>query len=73
MPLGEEIQTYFACEVLQQADTWIDHSKTVKGNEISLTRYFYHYVPPRGIEEITAGILRLEEDSSLHCKSDHLC
>jgi type I restriction enzyme M protein len=64
VPLDEEIQTYFEREVLQHVpDAWIDHSKTVKGYEISFTRYFYNYVPPRSIEEITAEILQLEKET----------
>ena len=64
VPLDEDIQTYFEREVLQHVpDAWIDHSKTVKGYEISFTRYFYNYVPPRSIEEITAEILHLEKEN----------
>ncbi len=64
VPLDEEIQTYFEREVLQHVpDAWIDHSKTVKGYEISFTRYFYNYVPPRSIEEITSEILQLEKET----------
>ncbi|WJJ96345.1 type I restriction-modification system subunit M [Algibacter luteus] len=64
VPLDEGIQTYFQREVLQHIpDAWIDHSKTVKGYEISFTRYFYNYVPPRSIEEITTEILQLEEET----------
>lgn len=64
VPLDEEIQTYFEREVLQHIpDAWIDHSKTTKGYEISFTRYFYNYVPPRSIEEITADILQLEKET----------
>ncbi|MFK7900427.1 MAG: N-6 DNA methylase [Cyclobacteriaceae bacterium] len=64
VPLDEEIQTYFEREVLQHVpDAWIDHSKTKKGYEISFTRYFYNYVPPRSIEEITAEILQLEKET----------
>lgn len=64
VPLSEDIQTYFEREVLQHVpDAWIDHSKTVKGYEISFTRYFYNYVPPRSIEEITAEILQLEQET----------
>ncbi|WP_321297379.1 N-6 DNA methylase [Marinifilum fragile] len=47
----------------RQAGAWIDHKKTVKGYEISFTRYFYNYVPPRSIEEITAEILQLEQET----------
>ncbi|SEH06298.1 type I restriction-modification system subunit M [Candidatus Venteria ishoeyi] len=64
VPLNEDIQTYFQREVLAHVpDAWIDHSKTVKGYEISFTRYFYNYVPPRSIEEITAEILQLEKET----------
>lgn len=41
VPLDEDIQTYFECEVLQDVlDTWFDYSKTIKGYEISFIRYF---------------------------------
>ena len=64
VPLNEDIQTYFEREVLEHIpDAWIDESKTVKGYEISFTRYFYNYVPPRSIEEITAEILQLEKET----------
>jgi type I restriction enzyme M protein len=64
VPLEEDIQTYFEREVLQHVpDAWIDHKKTIKGYEISFTRYFYNYVPPRSIEEITAEILQLEQET----------
>lgn len=64
VPLNQEIQEYFEREVLQHIpDAWIDETKTVKGYEISFTRYFYNYVPPRSIEEITAEIFALEKET----------
>ena len=64
VPLDQDIHEYFEREVLQHIpDAWIDESKTVKGYEISFTRYFYNYVPPRIIEEITAEILQLEKET----------
>lgn len=64
VPLDQDIHAYFEREVLLHIpDAWIDESKTVKGYEISFTRYFYHYVPPRSIEEITAEIFKLEEET----------
>jgi len=64
VPLDEDIQSYFEREVLQHIpDAWIDHSKTVIGYEISFTRYFYNYVPPRSIEDITAEILQLTKET----------
>ena len=64
MPLNEDIQTYFEREVLQYVpDAWIDHSKTVKGYEISFTRYFYNYEPPRSLEDIAADIEKLQSET----------
>lgn len=64
IPLSEDIQTYFQREVLAYIpDAWIDHSKTVKGYEISFTRYFYNYISPRDINEIMDEIKQLTKDS----------
>lgn len=64
VPLDQDIHEYFEREVLQHIpDAWIDESKTVKGYEISFTRYFYNYVPPRSIEEIIAEIFELEKET----------
>jgi type I restriction enzyme M protein len=64
VPLDQDIHEYFEREVLQHIpDAWIDESKTVKGYEISFTRYFYNYLPPRSIEEITAEIFELEKET----------
>jgi type I restriction enzyme M protein len=64
VPLDQDIHEYFEREVLQHIpDAWIDESKTVKGYEISFTRYFYNYVPPRSIEEITTEIFELEKET----------
>lgn len=64
VPLDQNIHEYFKREVLQHIpDAWIDENKTVKGYEISFTRYFYNYVAPRSIEEITAEIFELEKET----------
>ena len=64
VPLDQNIHEFFEREVLQHIpDAWIDESKTVKGYEISFTRYFYNYMPPRSIEEITAEIFELERET----------
>lgn len=64
VPLDQDIHEYFEREVLQHLpDAWIDESKTVKGYEISFTRYFYNYLPPRSIEEISAEIFELEKET----------
>lgn len=53
VPLNEDIQEYFAREVLPHVpDAWIDESKTKIGYEIPFTRHFYKYVAPRSLDEI---------------------
>lgn len=53
VPLVEDIQEYFECEVLPHVpDAWIDHAKTKIGYEIPFTRHFYRYVAPRPLVEI---------------------
>jgi type I restriction enzyme M protein len=60
VPLTEDIQDYFAREVLPNApDAWIDHTKTKTGYEIPFTRYFYRYTPPRPLEEIQKDLRTL--------------
>jgi len=64
VPLDQDIHEYFKREVLQHIpDAWIDESKTEKGYEISFTRYFYNYVPPRNIENIATEIFELEKET----------
>ncbi|MBI5592976.1 MAG: SAM-dependent DNA methyltransferase [Deltaproteobacteria bacterium] len=64
IPLKEDISEYFEREVRPHVpDAWIDESKTVKGYEISFTRYFYKYKPLRSLAEIRADILALEEET----------
>jgi len=47
-------------EVPHVPDAWIDKSKTVKGYEINIAKYFYKYKPLRRLEEIRTEILELE-------------
>jgi type I restriction enzyme M protein len=57
------VNDYMVSEVLPYVpDAWVDHSKTKLGYEISFTRYFYKYVPPRPLAEIDAEITALEAD-----------
>lgn len=63
VPLTEDINTYFAREVLPYApDAWIDTKKTKVGYEIPMTRYFYEYQSPEPVEEIAARLHELELD-----------
>ena len=63
VPLDEDIDTYFAREVLPYAeDAWIDKSKTKVGYEIPMTRYFYEYQKPENSDAILDRIIGLEDE-----------
>lgn len=69
VPLAEDIDAYFAREVLPYApDAWIDAKKTKVGYEIPMTRYFYEYREPEAADDILNRIIELEGDisSTLH-------
>ena len=62
VPLKDDIHAYIEREVLPHVpNAWIDESKTVKGYEISFTKY--QYEPLRSLEEIKADIMRLERET----------
>ncbi len=53
VPLNEDIEAYFAREVLPHApDAWIDAEKSKVGYEIPFNRHFYVFTPPRSLHEI---------------------
>lgn len=59
VPLDEDIDAYFAHEVLPyNPDAWIDKSKTKVGYEIPFTRTFYEY---KEIEPADQIAKRIEE------------
>ena len=67
VPLTEDIDTYFAREVLPYApDAWIDRNKTKIGYEIPMTRYFYEYQAPEDSEVILARITEMESRISAY-------
>lgn len=58
VPLTEDVEAYFAREVLPHApDAWIDHDKTRVGYEIPFNRHFYVFEPPRDLAEIDADLM----------------
>ncbi len=62
VPLSEEIEDYFAREVLPHVpDAWIDHAKTKTGYEIPFNRHFYVFTPPRQLEEIDADLKQVTD------------
>ena len=71
VPLAERVEVFFEREVGPHVpDAWIDTSKRdpkdgrvgLVGYEINFNRYFYHYTPPRPLEEIEADIRGIESD-----------
>lgn len=61
VPLAEDIDAYFAREVLPYApDAWVDTKKTKVGYEIPMTRYFYEYEAPESVDVIASRIINLE-------------
>jgi type I restriction enzyme M protein len=63
VPLKQDIQDYFAKEVLPHVpDAWIDDSKDKVGYEIPFNRHFYEYKPPRPLEEIDGELDELSRE-----------
>lgn len=64
VPLKEDIYTYFLREVKPHVtEAWINLDATKIGYEISFNKYFYQHKPLRSIEEVTADIVALEQQS----------
>ncbi len=64
VPLKEDIYAYFQREVKPHVgEAWMNLEVTKLGYEISFNKYFYQHKPLRSIEEVTADILKLEEES----------
>ena len=64
IPLKDEIHAYFLREVRPHVeDAWIALDKTQIGYEISFNKYFYQHQPLRTLEEVTAEILQLEQET----------
>lgn len=64
IPLGVEIEEYFAREVKPHLpNAYMDRSKDSRGYEINFTKYFYKYKPLRPLDEIINDLLELEKES----------
>lgn len=62
--LKETIYEYFLREVKPHvSEAWINLDATKIGYEISFNKYFYKHKPLRSIEQVSADILKLEEES----------
>ena len=67
MPFKYEggIEAFFEKEVKPFVpDAWIDHDKTEIGYELSFTKDFYKPVQLRSLDEITADLRKLEEETA---------
>ena len=74
IPLGEDINAYFAREVLPHVpDAWISQDKKhidakdgkigIVGYEIPFNRHFYEYTPPRSLTESDAELDAVTQES----------
>ena len=64
VPLKDNIHNYFIREVQPHVpEAWINLDATKIGYEISFNKYFYKHTPLRNIEDVTADILALEQQS----------
>ncbi|MBW4638719.1 MAG: SAM-dependent methyltransferase [Gloeocapsa sp. UFS-A4-WI-NPMV-4B04] len=64
VPLKDNIYDYFVREVRPHVDdAWMALDKTQIGYEISFNKYFYQHKSLRSVEEVTAEILTLEQET----------
>lgn len=63
IPLSEDIDEYFAREVLPHLpEAKLDRKKDRIGYEIPFNRYFYEYKPPRDLDEIDNDLQAVTKD-----------
>ena len=64
IPLKEDIDAFFEKEVLPFVpDAWYNPKETKIGYEINFAKYFYKHKTPRALEEISADIFKIEEET----------
>ena len=64
VPLKDSIHRYFLAEVKPHVEeAWINLYSVKIGYEISFNKYFYRHKPLRGLGEVTADILTLEQQA----------
>jgi len=49
-------------------DAWMELSKNKVGYEINFTKYFYKYKPLRSLDDITADLLKLDQETEVLMK-----
>lgn len=63
IPMKEDINEYFKCEVLPFVpDAWMDRKKDKVGCEIPFNRMFYIYRPQRSTQEILFDLEKLDKE-----------
>ena len=63
VPLGEDVDAYFAREVRPHRPlAWMNRDKDKVGYEINFNRYFYTFTPPRPLEVIDRELEAVEEE-----------
>ena len=64
IPLKDDIDDFFAKEVTPFVpDAWYKKSETKIGYEINFAKYFFQHKAPRSLEEISADIFKIEEET----------
>ena len=64
VPLSDDIEEYFNCEVKPHLpNSWIDFNKSKVGYEINFTKYFYKYEPLRSSDDISNDLSELKKES----------
>jgi type I restriction enzyme M protein len=64
IPLKEDIQEFFECEVLPFApDAWWDEKDNRIGYEINFAKYLYKHQPLRYLSYIAKDILAIEQET----------
>lgn len=70
VPYNTNIEEYFNTEVLpNRPDAILDKDSITLGCEISFTKIFYKYIPPRKTEDILFELSNVENDITLLLKS----
>jgi type I restriction enzyme M protein len=64
IPLKQPVHHYFQTEVRPYVkDAWLNLDKAQIGYEISFNKVFYRHEPLRSLEEVSADILQLEQET----------
>ena len=72
VPLSESIDEYYDREVRPHIpNSWMDRSKDKIGYEINFTKYFYKFIQPKNLKEISKELRSLDDDIQQLSKEIH--